>query len=178
MKKILIPFLLSLLFGCGSYLPQERTVYRHSEYLNKTYTSKVPLVYRNNLPRVEDAPKYVVLNSDTLLSKKVDRSLVQFRYDCTGCLGKKTLVTPIRIQYIPTGTKFTVIDEYLYYSTYGIGTTEIRYLIVKDEFGNISEISELSFKLEVIKNQKICDEELKIIKNIELFKNQTPVSFC
>ncbi len=178
MKKILSSFLLLLLFGCGSYLPEQRTVYKHSEYLNKTYTSKVPLVYRNNLPRVEDVPKYVALNTDTLLSKKADRSLVQFRYNCTGCLDSETLVTPIRIQYIPVGTNFTVVDEYLYYSTYGIETTEIHYLIVEDEFGNVSEISELSFKLEVINGQKIWDEELKILESITLFENQTPVSFC
>ncbi|GGA82310.1 hypothetical protein GCM10011369_25360 [Neiella marina] len=99
-------------------------------------------------------------------------------------MGEDRITTPIRIKYIPVGTKFTVVDEYLYYSWRIKGPTNIHILILKDDSGNLSEVSELAFELDFVDERFIgrtlIKEEVFALKNIYVLQeNQNlKLAFC
>ena len=176
MKIPALLFIVIFLIGCNSSMPERRTVSKSSEFLGKTFASRLPLAYKMNLPRYDQVSSFTRLNSDTIFAEEVDRTITGITNDCVNCMGENKLTTPIRIKYIPIGTKFTAIGEYLYHSDYGSwinGPTNIHTLILEDEFGNRSELSELGFKLafvdERFANRKLRDEEVRVLQNIKLF---------
>lgn len=182
--KILPLLLIIVLTACSEHL-ERQDVKTPSKYMNKTVTTKVPLAYKLNLPRYNEVSTYIRRNSTTLFANEVDRVLTEIISDCVNCMGKKRLTTPIRLEYIPIGTKLTVVGEYIYFSDYGAwinGPTIIHMLIVQDELGNKSEISELGFKLDVLERTRkyMHTDEQDVLKNIEIFQhdNKLVFDFC
>lgn len=85
-----------------------------------------------------------------------------------GLLKGNKLASSVRIENIPIGTEFTVVDEYNYKNSYGycVGAgSNIHYLIVQDEYGSLSEVSELDFRQ---KFQIDIDVTFEVNKDINL----------
>jgi hypothetical protein len=138
--------------GCDEK-SERREVKVKSLYLGKEYSSLEPLVYIKNLPHDEEVSWYIAVNGPSLMAKEASRSIADFRYGCMNCLDKKRLVTPIRVEYIPVGTKLKVIDEYLdFYERFPLTDSEIRMLLLKDSEGNISEMPEYAFEDSFVKS--------------------------
>lgn len=121
--------------------PEIGKVDTSSQYLHKTVKIKKPLLYIRNIPHYAETTPSVFYNTYSLLHPKSTAELHSFVNSCSGCLTPQTLVTPVRVSYIPAGTQLTVIDEFIYYSQ-----TNIHVLLVKDEKGIISEIKHITFK--------------------------------
>ena len=123
------PLLLIVIFliGCDSSMPERRAVSKSSEFLGKTFASKIPLAYKMNLPRYDRVSRFIRLNSDTIFAEEVDRKITEITNSCVNCMGEDRLTTPIRIEYIPIGTKFTVVGEYVYHSDYGSWINAVSY---------------------------------------------------
>jgi len=166
--------LLLLLFipGCSSS-PKQLQVLHPSKYLGNTYITKKPLLYELNLPRFDEVSAFIRDNSSNIVDKKADRRIEGLGNTCGGCLSGERLVTPVRLSYIPIGTKMTVIDEYLY-DTDSSFNSPIHMLIVEDGVSNISEISLLGFKLDVEQGRfykNIYNEKLVTYKNVKKFEH-------
>ena len=187
MKILSLLLTIMFLVSCDNSIPERREVENSSELLGKTFATTLPLAYKINLPRYSDVSKYIMLNSETIFADEVDRKITGITSDCANCIGESRLTTPIRIKYIPIGTKFTVVDEYMYYSDYGSwinGPTNIHTLILKDEFGNLSEMSELGFMLDFVDDRfthrDLRKEESLVLNNINsLLENEAlSLVFC
>jgi len=187
MKLIFVSIIIVILISCDSSPPERRKVETSSDLLGKTFTTKLPLAYKLNLPRFDQVPHYIQTNSSTIFAEEVNRKITGIVSHCAGCMGKEVITTPIRIEYIPIGTKVTVVGEYAFYWDYGSwinGPTNIHTLVVKDEFGNMAEVSELGFKLdfndERFVNRNLLKEEVFILDSIKKFnKSKTlTLNFC
>jgi hypothetical protein len=185
----ILPLLLIVIFlvGCDTSMPERREASKSSEFLGKTFVTKLPLAYKTNLPRYDQVSRFIRLNSDTIFAEEVDRKIAEITSDCTNCMGENKLTTAIRIEYIPIGTKLSVVGEYVYHSDYGSwinGPTNIHTLILEDESGNRSEISELAFKLTFVDerfvNRELRDEEVRVLENIRSFNEHRTLNlvFC
>ncbi len=182
LMNMLLPLLIiTFSTSCESSMAKRRDVESSSEFMGKTFVTKIPLAYKMNLPRYKEVSSYIRNNSSTIFADEVDRRITRVISRCAGCMSKNRLTTPIRLSYIPIGTKLTVVDEYLRYRRSWInGPTKIHTLILKDDFGNLSEMSELSFKLDVIEKVRLRKEEVLALKHIDAFQvNQNlNLAFC
>lgn len=123
-----------------------RKVDSSSHYLHKTITTEKPLLYIQNTPHYNETSHRIFTSSYSLIHPRANAELHSVVNRCGGCLRPNTLVTPIRVSFIPPGTKLTVIDEFTYVS-FGRYRTPIHVLLIKDEQGTISEIKNISFKM-------------------------------
>lgn len=173
--------LIALLFLAGfSSLPTREEVTQSSIYLGRPFITDQPLAYITGLPRFNEVSRYVRRNTRTLFADEVDRRITELRNNCVGCIGSDRISTPIRIEYIPVGTPFTVIDEYLYDEN-SIFSSPIHRLIVRDGSGNMAEISELAFKHEIATPNTGKDRITStILRNLESFNSNDParLAFC
>ena len=173
--------LIVLLFLAGfSSLPTREEVTQSSVYLGRTFVTNQPLAYITGLPRFNEVSRYVRRNTRTLFADEVDRRITKLRNNCPGCIGSDRISTPIRIEYIPVGTSFSVIDEYLY-DVNSLFSSPIHRLIVRDNHGNMAEISELAFKHEIATPNTGKDRITSgILRNLESFSSNDParLSFC
>jgi hypothetical protein len=181
MKKFLSLFVLFFVISCNS-VRERREVETNSIYLQKEFTSPAPLVYLKNIPHVEDVSEYIANNSSILIAKEAKYKVGKFESHCTGCLSPDRLVTPIRLQFIPVGTRFKVIDEYLSFRRTPLGASKIPMLILRDENDNISEISEISFQINFINYRKAnrSTTESETLRMLNRFQNGNviTINYC
>jgi hypothetical protein len=181
MKKFLPLLVLFLIVSCNS-VRERREVETNSIYLQKEFTSPVPLVYLKNIPHVEDVSEYVANNSPILIAKEAEYKVEEFENHCTGCLSPDRLVTPIRLKFIPAGTRFKVIGEYLSFRRTPLGASKIPMLILRDENNDISEISEISFQVNFINyrkaNRSISESETLRMLNEFQNGNAVTINYC
>src|SRR5690606_27654828 len=88
--------------------------------------------------------------------------LEDFRNPCTNCLDSKRLTTRLRIEYVPIGTKLKVLSAFqIKNKVPGMNSTVHKILLIEDEFGTKSEISESSFEIGVVKGNRNWDLSLE-----------------
>jgi len=147
-------------------------------------SSPQPLLYLKNLPHVEDVPKIIANNTIILVDKGATRRIANLRNPCAGCLRPEYLTTPRRLEFIPEGTKFKVVDEYMSYRMTALGSSQIPMLILKDENGNISETSIILFEVELSNPQgrklSLGREESKTFKMLRKFESggRVTINYC
>lgn len=190
LKVLAISLLCLFLMGCWHpthLTPVRVEVAEPSAFLGTTYSTTIHMAYELNLPRHDEVSERIQKTSSTLFSEKVDRRLIDIENHCGGCLNKDRLTTPIRIQSIPLGTEMTVVDEYIYHSDYGAwlnGATNIHMLIIRDEHGNLSEVSKIGFELKFINdtflNMKPDRRERWLLYNMSEFAHngELILNFC
>ena len=182
--KFFLPMLVLLILTSCDGVRERREVEKNSIYLQKEITSPKPLVYLKNLPHVEEVSAYISNNSPTLVAKEASREIEELENSCTGCLSSDRLVTPIRLELIPTGTNFKVIDEYLSYRITPLGPSKIHMLLLRDENNNISEMSELSFELNFVVKQnsknRLSKSEIETLSMLDMIKeiDSIVIKFC
>lgn len=139
MKKIISIVVLCLLEGCS--VVEIREVGKSSIYLDNEYVSLIPSVYFKNLVHDDEAPTNVAGNTYVIHSKDATLSVQRLVNNCSNCIDEKRMVRPVRVEYIPIGTRFKVIGEYLIYSKVPIkGVHESHRFLIQDENRNTAEI--------------------------------------
>lgn len=135
-----------------------------SKYLGQSFETVAPLFYQSGLP------KSFRTNSFTL--KKEDRELVEIRPSLVNVLHHENLEGPIRLEFLPTGTKFKVVDSFeVKESSFGLGRESYKYLVLQDEKNIRSEISELAFKVDVLTSNKNFEYDRPLMPYIDEFNN-------
>ena len=182
-------FFLALLYFSRLFLGnrvKKRRMWNLSGYVGKVFTTKIPLMYRKNSPNVNDVSNYIADNTFAVLSRKTSTELVEFSNNCLNCLSPDRLVTPLRIQLVPAGTRFEVVEEYRYFRAGFLWpllpATDIPMLLIKDQEETLSEIPVYSFEPIVIQGDRngSLDEEkiiLPALKNLEE-NGFLEVTFC
>ncbi len=131
--------------------PKRLPVNESSHYLNKTFITKQPLVYLKNLPHYKDnVSEGYRGNGPMILADEASNKIVELRE--LSSRSKEWFLSTFRAEYIPIGTQFTVVGEFLHHhhrGIFGIRNFNSHKLLIKDKKGNISEISELSFELDI-----------------------------
>ena len=164
------------------YKPPERDAEKKSsDYVGLSFVTSRPLAYKTGLPRYNEIKHSLRDSYFAIYSDDADRKITQLTSRCSGCMTPDKLTTPIRIEYIPSGTTIKVVGEYLYKSD-SIFSSDIPMLIVTDEQGNNAEISQLGFELDIAKTYtgRYSRETNSILKNIESFNNKGNIrlSYC
>ena len=140
-----------------------------SSLIGQTYSLKRPLLYAMNLPTNNCINR--------LCSFKTSRQLGSISESCTGCLNKKLITTPLRFEYVPKGVVFKIIDSFQVRNKsliYRIFNSETKMLILKDENGILSEMSETDAQSNFINaapNDEQEDENV-IMRNIQIIQEQ------
>ncbi len=149
---IVYAYVLSAFFERGTI--EVGDVERVSGLVGKQFVVDVPLVYVKNLPYFKDVESDIVFDTPVVLTRKTSYDLKQFRNNCSSCLVADRLVTDIRVEFIPIGTVFTVIEEFLQITKKQRGRNETtHFLLVEDDKGKQAEISKLDFELYVLDTQ-------------------------
>lgn len=124
------------------------------ELIGKRFTSKKPLAYVINQPWYFKAESFIQWNAPTFF--KHNRELNEIRNDCINCLDKRRLITPIRLEYIPTGTSF-LVKGFFSHRSKGSGS-RIDFYVIEDGRGRLSEVSSIGFQL-MVASSSLNDEE-------------------
>ncbi|WP_034722631.1 hypothetical protein [Bacteriovorax sp. DB6_IX] len=130
--------------------------------LGTEYTTKKPLYAIDNMPLTEEVSDYIRSNSYT--RTKGDSLLRELRNSCSGCLRYDRIITPIRISYVPAGTKL-IIKDYFAYNHRGLArvfNSASVTTVLEDQNGKTYEISPLGIKLRI--NAGISRDEEDIVK--------------
>ena len=136
---LLIVVLIVLIFAPPIYMIKDVTSQSH--LVGQTLTSEEPLVYKKNLPYFRDVSAHIRRNTPggTVHTRETSY-LLDDRLDnwCHNCMDDERLTTPIRVEFIPAGTVFTVVKEFrLNYVHLFFGSDE--FVLVRDDKGNFSE---------------------------------------
>lgn len=173
LKPELRPLALSAIFGGynkimnpsnGSTEKEVKTTKVHSEYVGKSYTLKRPYFIMLNLPKGSRD------HSDSV--KVAEGKFVQFQNDCGNCLDSQRLEKPIRLHYLPIGSKITVVDAFVLGRNFFKTDPDRIYLIIQDDVGHLAEITTLGFKVNFLKEKSSNFDYhvslLNLIKEIEV----------
>lgn len=150
-KLSTILFLISiLLISSCTCVSKKQKVEEKSKYMNEIFTSKQPLLYKKNLPYIDDVSTYIALNTYVSLDKEITRTLDKFS-DTDLAIDKRVMAEyktqPIMLEYIPIGTKFQVIDEYQdYRNRFPLVNSKTHILVLRDEDNHKSFIPEYRFQ--------------------------------
>lgn len=144
---------------------KSKTLSFKSKYLGKTFETKVPLFYQSGFP------KTFRFNSGSLI--KEDRQLVEFKNSCSNCLDHDRLEGPLRLEFVPTGTKLKIINSFSYEtSSFGLDKSRYEYIVTEDDHHVRAEVTESSFEQIVINADiKSFDDSPPIMPFIEEFNN-------
>lgn len=129
-------------FGTSSNNDNVKTTKVSSEFIGKSYTLKAPYFIQLNLPKGERAHSASVFVAEG--------EFVPFRNNCGNCLDSKRLEKPIRLHYVPKGSKITVVDAFVLGYNFIKTNPDRVYLIIQDEAGVRAEITTLGFKVDVL----------------------------
>lgn len=156
--------LLSL--GKSSEETEVNTTKVKSPYIGKSYILKAPYFIQLNLPKGRRDHTYSVYVADG--------EFANFRHNCGNCLDSDRLEKPIRLHYLPIGSKITVVDAFVLGYNLFKGNPDRIYLIIKDSEGHLAEINTLGFKLDVLEEDGSQFDYhvslLNLIKQIEANK--------
>lgn len=127
-------------------LPPLRTVTDVSStslLVGKTYKTQFPLLFIKNIPFYRDVNEFTHSNSVTALARDVSAELISFTSGLSQFLSEESLVTPIRIDLVPKGRVFTVVEKLSYriWQLWSGGPFD-SYLL-EDSQRNIAQISGL-----------------------------------
>ena len=117
---------------------------KNSKYIGKVYYVEKPIVYIKNLSECNNLTKNIALNTSCLFIKKSEFKIKEIPYNCTGCLNKKRMPIPLRVE-LKEKTKLTVVAvfsssvNYLSYKIFGSNTSHKHFLCI-DQDGNYIEI--------------------------------------
>ena len=147
---IFVPIDVSAFWLIGDKYPKRLPVVESSEYLGNEFYTTRPLVFIKNLPNYKDRlPEDYRRNGLMILAEESNSYLTKLGDRFTH--SKEYLFSNFRAKFIPVGTKLTVFDEYRHYHYKGFnlgkGDTDIHMLLVNDDRGDISVISEIGFKI-------------------------------
>ena len=137
-----------LFFSACSDKSEERDVTKESGYVGKEFSLQRPAVFIENLPHIKNISSDIWRNSFALLAEESSKEIRSFLNKCHNCIGPGRLVRPLRVVNIPSGEKFTVVKEFIYFSSGSQvkGDINIHSFLLKGDDGEISEISKLSFE--------------------------------
>lgn len=146
-----------------------------SPFEGETHVTKIPLLYVKNLPRNNC--------KNRSCGYKVDTELVDFRNPCSNCLDSRRLDTRLRIELVPVGTKLRVVDAFQLRRKGFMSSGPVhKVLLLEDEIGTRSEISQLGFELDVIGGNRNWDISLEnmVLGDLEKIEKETMVTrnFC
>ena len=135
-------FLLTL---CGCKTMQNSGV-SQSPYIGQTFVTPFGMEFIENLPKAEKAPDNIIGNSRTVWI--ADRLLDTIDTDCINCLDTNRLITPIRVSYVPKGTRFKAVESYRikYTFLYSLFNSDYDIIVIEDDSGRRSEVPEYFFK--------------------------------
>lgn len=138
----------AIIFAIGCvYAAERRDVEIESGYVGKEVSTHKPTVFIKNLPHEDNVPVYISRNTATLFASEATKRLDRVPNTCGNCLSPELMVQPIRVEYVPTGTKFTVIGEFLRFkSWFPFSDSKIHFLLLLGEDGEISEFFRFPFE--------------------------------
>jgi len=183
LKAFLYILALTVISGCSSDA-ERRDVLQKSGYVNEVFPTKRPTVFIKHLPRLSTASKRTIRNTTVIIADEASKILAGLLNDCTNCINSNTLIKPLRVHYVPTGSKFKVISEYLYFKrNFPFADITGHFLLLKDENNEISEISKLAFEMFFFPEYDTYSRNPNIInriKDIETLKNrnQLSINYC
>jgi len=170
---------LTVISGCSSDA-ERRDVLQKSGYVNKAFPTKRPTVFIKHLPHLSTASKRTIRNTTVIIADEASKILTSLLNDCTNCINANTLIKPLRVHYVPTGSKFKVINEYLYFKrNFPFSDITGHFLLLKDENNEISEISKLTFESVFFPKYDTYSRNPNIInriKDIETLNNRNHLS--
>lgn len=117
---------------------------KDSKYIGKVYYIEKPIVYIKNLSKCNNLTKNIALNTSCLFVDKSEFKIEEIPHNCTGCLSKKTMPVPLRIE-LKEKTTLTVVGvfsasvNYLSYKIFG-GSKPHKHFLFIDQDGNYIEI--------------------------------------
>ena len=144
-----------------------------SPYLNKEFKLNFPQIYVSNLPYCNEVEPFIARNSTCLINKKAKFRLEELTHNCKGCLDKKRMPKPRRLIY-NDNLNFKVIDSFIFKYEYLISYSELKFVLLKDNKGNIIEVPEMILSMLDSKEEyKMSMEEISIKKDYDDFKNNS-----
>lgn len=136
--------------------------------VGKTFITNRPLMYVINQTWYYGDNRDAKLGTSRYL--KYNRVLKELRNSCSGCLNRDGLVTPIRIEYVPPGTKLLVKGIFRY-KTMGLGSM-INFFSIEDSNGILSETMATGFNPEY---KHLNEEERNSISAASLYNESKTV---
>lgn len=137
---------------------------RDLELVGKRFTTKKPFAYIVNQPWYLKSEPFIQRNAPTFL--KHNRELSELRNACSNCLDRKRLITPIRLEFVPTGTSYLVKGIF---SNRSKGSeARIEYYVLEDSSGRLSEVMSSSFQL-MIDSSNLNEVEKNAILAADLY---------
>ena len=128
--------------GKSSEKTEVKTTKVKSPYIGKSYILKAPHFIQLNLPRGGRNHTYSVYVADG--------EFANFRHNCGNCLDSKRLEKPIRLHYLPIGSKITVVDAFVLGHNFIATDPDNAYLIIQDSEGHLAEITTLGFRVDFL----------------------------
>lgn len=120
-----------------------------SEYLGKWYKPSETVFYMKNQNQCDLAGRGSCNNN--MLTTKVTNRSIEGTYSPSR---EDELASKVRLEYIPQGTTFKVIEKFVAVVKTRNGIDEDNYLVLEDNRGIHSEISEISFPNIFINNKQ------------------------
>lgn len=142
----------------------------NSDYVGKTYVTKIPLLYKKNLPKNDCYNRECVFRTEVKLAGMVNR--------CPSCLNEDEFNSNYRLQFLQAGTELSVIDAFSISSksmSLGGGGSGLH-LIVKDQNGLVSEVPGYLFD-SLILTGDYEKPEADLISNIAKLSNNEKLEF-
>jgi hypothetical protein len=116
---------------------------KNSKYIGEVYYIEKPVVYIKKLSKCNNSTKNIALNTSCLFIDKSEFKIEEIAHNCTGCLSKKTMTTPLRVE-LKEKTTLTVIGVFsssINYLSYKIfGSKSRKHFLLIDQDGNYIEI--------------------------------------
>lgn len=152
--------------------------YKFEEYksgrIGNTVVTKIPSILISNLPRNDCRNRECGF--------KVDRRLIEFKNSCGGCLGPGGVTTELKMEFVPEGTSFKVVDSFKITRKSFLSETNIPQLILEAADGRLLEISESSLEYPILSDHRSWSNELErsVLADLESIKTNSSVvmEFC
>lgn len=112
-----------------------------SEFVGKEVSTHTPTVFIKNLPHEINVPEKISRYGNTLFSSEATKFIGIFPNNCSNCLSAELMIQPIRVEYVPAGTKFTIIGDNLRVKKrFPFSDSKIHFLLLLGEDGEVSEL--------------------------------------
>jgi hypothetical protein len=139
-----------------SFLVESKEHYKieeveNSKHVGKIFNLKKPVAYVDGLSKCSKLKKQIALNTDCLHLKRSKYKLKTIVSNCSNCIDKKRLVSPLRL-ILKEELELTVVSEYkssVNYFMYKLlgGSSEHSYFLLKDSAGNFVEVLSLQLSM-------------------------------
>lgn len=163
---------------------ERRKVEKESGYVGKEFLSIEALVFKKNIPHLENISDPIATPS-WLMAKEAVGRISEFGMKINFLVNPRNMKYPRRVEYIRPGTKFKVVGEFLLYTHNGMLKVDSKdhILLLQDPEGNVAEIPDWQFKNYFVDKDFInwpTKEEKWVVRQVEKFDHRDRISvhFC